>query len=66
MLVFRHMQKTNIFIHKNLGKEVYYLILGLASVSMQKKTIGKKKTRIKERKRKEERLLMRCAPFTCA
>ena len=58
--------RTNIFIHKNLGKEVYCLILGLASVSMQKKTIGKKKTRIKERKRKEERLLMRCAPFTCA
>ena len=65
MLVFRHMQKTNIFIHKNLGKEVYYLILGLASVSA-KENKREKKTRIEEMKRKEERLLMCCAPFTCA
>ena len=54
MLVFRHMQKTNIFIHKNLGKEVYYLILGLASVSAKENKREKKnKNKGKEEKRGE-------------
>ena len=58
--------RTNIFIHKNLGKEVYCLILGLASVSMQKKKRGEKKNKNKGKEEKRGEIVnVLCTFYMC-